>query len=171
MAPRSIVSFSGILEKWVRMLKRSLAVVLLFLAASHAANALDQRCGGAFDWLLCVNPSLSYSETSTLPPSPSQTAGSQTNSDDLVTQEPSAPAGPRAPASRQHPPAPLSLDYRVLNHAPKKSANARTSSRATKEREAKPRTLSKEEKEELYRAFQVWQRRQVINDLRGQISN
>ena len=82
------------------MLKRSLAVVLLFLGASHAANALDQRCGGAFDWLLCVNPGLSYSETSPQSAAPSQAAGSQTDADKPATQKPSAPDGSGA---RDHP--------------------------------------------------------------------
>jgi hypothetical protein len=171
MAPRSTRIFPAILEKWARMLKRSLAVVLLFLGASHTASALDQRCGGAFDWLLCVNPGLSYSETSTQLPSPSQAAGSQANSDNPATQKPSAPAGTRVPASQRKPRAPLSLDYRVINHTSKPGTNPRTSSPATKGPEGRARTMSKDEKEELYRAFLAWQRRQVINEMRGPINN
>jgi len=168
MAPRSTGTLRAILEKWVRMLKRSLAVVFLFLGASHAANALDQRCGGAFDWLLCVNPGLSYSETSTQPAAPSQAAGSQTDADKPATQKPSAPDGSGVPEPQRKPRAPLSLDYRVINHASKTGTTPRTSSQTTKGPESQARTMSKDEKEELYHAFLVWQRRQVINEMRDQ---
>ena len=145
------------------MLERSLAVVLLFLGGSHAASALEQRCGGPFDWLLCVDPSLSYSETSTQPPSP-DVAGSQTGSDNPAV--PNAPVGSAALARPRQPGPPLSLDYRLTNHASKTSTDPRTVSPASKGPQGHGRTMSKEEKEELYRAFLVWQRRQVIDDMR-----
>jgi hypothetical protein len=146
------------------MSKRSLAVVLLFLGSSQAASALDQRCGSVLDWLLCVNPALSYSDTSTQPPSPSELAGSQANSDNPTARQPSAPRDPRVPASQGQPRAPLSLDYRVINHASRTRTNPRTISQSTKG----PQALSKDKKEELYRAFLVWHRRQVINEMRDQ---
>jgi hypothetical protein len=145
------------------MLKRSLAVVLLFLGGSHAASALEQRCGGPLDWLLCVDPSLSYSEPS---PSSPPVAGSQIHSDDPATQKPNAPVGLPASAPQRQLRAPLSLDYRVTNHASKTGADPETVSPASKGPQHHGRTMSKEEKEELYRAFLVWQRRQVINELR-----
>jgi hypothetical protein len=145
------------------MLKRSLAVVLLFLGGSHAAGALEQRCGGPLDWLLCVDPSLSYSETSTQPPSP-DVAGSQTRSDNPAV--PNAPVGSSVPAPSRQPGAPLSLDYRVTKHASKTSTDAGRASPPGKGPQGHGRTMSKEEKEELYRAFLVWQRKQVINDMR-----
>jgi hypothetical protein len=144
------------------MLKRSLAIVLLFLGGSHAASALEQRCGGLFDWLLCVNPSLSYSETTTQPPSP-DVAGSQTHADNPAV--PSAPVGSLAPTPLRHPHAPLSLDYRVTNHASKTGTAPGTVSPASKGPQGHGRTMSKEEKEQLYQAFLVWQRRQVIDDM------
>jgi len=125
------------------MLKRSLAVVLLFLGGSHAASALEQRCGGPFDWLLCVDPSLSYSETSTQPPSP-DVAGSRTGSDNPAV--PNAPVGSAAPARPRQPGPPLSLDYRVTNHASKTSTDPRTVSPASKGSQGHGRTMSKEEK-------------------------
>jgi len=149
------------------MLKRSLAVVLLFLGGSHAASALEQRCGGPFDWLLCVDPSLSYSETATQPPSP-EVAGSQTHADDPAAQKPNAPVGSAAPAPQRQPRAPLSLDYRAANHASKTGTDPRSGSPASKGPQGHGQTMSKEEKEELYRAFLVWQRRQVINEMRDQ---
>ena len=163
MTPRSPRNFPGILEKWARMLKRSLAAVLLFLGGSHAASALEQRCGGPLDWLLCVDPSLSYSETSTQPPSP-DVARSQTRSDNPAV--PNTPVGSATTVRPRHPGAPLSLDYRVTNHASKTSADTGTVSPASKGSQGHGRTMSKEEKEELYRAFLAWQRRQVINDMR-----
>jgi hypothetical protein len=60
----------------------------------------------------------------------------------------------------------LSLDYRIINHASKIGTDPRTSSRAAKRPEGRERTMSKDEKEELYRQFLIWQRRQVINDMR-----
>jgi hypothetical protein len=147
------------------MLKRSLAVVLLFLGGSHAPSALEQRCGGPFDWLLCVDPSLSYSEPS--PPSP-QVAAPQSDSDAAAAQKPNAPVGLPARAPQRKPGAPLSLDYRVTNHASKTGADRETVSRASKAPQGHGRTMSKEKKEELYRAFLVWQRRQVINEMRDQ---
>jgi hypothetical protein len=149
------------------MLKRSLAVVLLFLGGSHAASALEQRCGGPFDWLLCVDPSLSYSETSTQPPSP-EVAGSQTHSDNPAAQKPNAPVGSVPPTPQRQPRAPLSLDYRVTNHASKTGIAPGPGSPASKGPQDRGRTMSKEEREELYRAFLVWQRRQVINEMRDQ---
>lgn len=139
------------------MLKRSLAVVVLFLGGSHGVSALDQRCGGPFDWLLCVDPSLSYSET--LPPSP-EAARSPTHSDNPA---PNAPVGSPAPAPQRQPRAPLSLDYRVTNHASKTVAG-------NKGLQGHGQVMSKEEKEELYRAFLVWHRRQVINEMRDRSS-
>jgi hypothetical protein len=147
------------------MLKRSLAAVLLFLGGSYAASALEQRCGSPFDWLLCVDPSLSYSETSTQPPSP-DVAGSQTRSDNPGA--PNAPVGSAAPARPRQPGVPLSLDYRITNHASKSSTDPGTVSPASKGPQGHGRTMSKEEKAELYRAFLAWQRRQVINDMRDQ---
>jgi hypothetical protein len=149
------------------MLKRSLAVVLLFLGGSHAASALEQRCGGPFDWLLCVDPSLSYSEPS--PPSP-QVAAPQSDSDTAAAQKSNAPVGLPAPGPQRQrqPGAPLSLDYRVTNHGSKTGADRETVSPASKAPQGHGRTMSKEKKEELYRAFLVWQRRQVINEMRDQ---
>jgi len=43
----------------------------------------------------------------------------------------------------------LSLDYRVINHASKTGTDARTI--AAKRPEGRERTMSKDEKEELYR--------------------
>jgi hypothetical protein len=145
------------------MLRRSLAVVLLFLGGSHAASALEQRCGGPLDWLLCVDPSLSYSEPS--PPS-AQVAGPQTHSDNPATQKPNGAVGLPASAPQQRPRAPLSLDYRVINHASKTGADPETVSPASKGPQGHGRTMSKAEKEELYQEFLVWQRRQVINEMR-----
>ena len=144
------------------MLRRSTAVVLLFLGASQAAGALDQRCGGAFDWLLCINPSLSYSPTSPPPSSPSPLAGSRGGSDNPAAEKPNVPAGSPLAASQSRPRAPLSLDYRVLNRASK------TGAQAAKRPEGQEKTMSKNEKEELYREFLAWQRRQVILDMRNQ---
>jgi hypothetical protein len=149
------------------MLKRTIAVVLLFLGTSHAANALEQRCGGALDWLLCVDPSLSYSETSTQPPSPSRMAGPQASPDNPAAQKTGAAVGSHVSAPPR-PRAPLSLDYRVINHASKTGTDPRSISQAAKRPEGRERTMSKDEKEELYRQFLVWQRRQVINDMRDQ---
>ena len=150
------------------MLKRRIAVVLLFLGTSHAASALEQRCGGALDWLLCVDPSLSYSETSTQPPSPSRMAGPQASPDNPAAQKTGAAVGSHISASPPRPRAPLSLDYRVINHASRTGTDPRTISQAAKRPEGRKRTMSKDEKEELYRQFLVWQRRQVIDDMRDQ---
>jgi hypothetical protein len=60
----------------------------------------------------------------------------------------------------------LSLDYRVTNHASKTGTDPETVSPASKGPQGHGRTMSKEEKEKLYQAFLVWQRRQVINDMR-----
>jgi hypothetical protein len=157
-----------ILEKWVRMLRRSIAVVLLSFGASHAASALEQRCGGPLDWLLCVNPSLSYSETSTQPPSPSLEARSQTKSDNSAAEGPPSPGRSHAAASPPPPRAPLSLDYRVINHASKTGTDPRTRSQTTKSPDGREKTMSEDEREQLYRAFLVWQRKQVINNMRAQ---
>jgi hypothetical protein len=145
------------------MLKRSVAVILLFLGGSHAASALEQRCGGPLDWLLCVNPSLSYSETSPQALSP-EVAGSQTHADNPAA--PNAPVGSPAPAPPRQPRAPLSLDYRLTNHASKTGTAPGTVSPAPKGPQGHGRTMSNEEKAELYQAFLVWHRRQVINDMR-----
>ena len=145
------------------MLKRTLAVVFVFLGGSHAASALDQRCGGPLDWLLCVNPGLSYTETQ--PPSP-EGAGSQTPSDNPATEKPNAPVDSRVSAPQRQPRAPLSLDYRVTNHASKTGTAPGSGSPASKGPQGHGGSMSKEEKEELYRAFLVWQRRQVINEMR-----
>jgi hypothetical protein len=146
------------------MLKRSIAVVLLFLGASHAASALEQRCGGALDWLLCVDPSLSYSENATQPP-PSPLARSQARSDNAGAQKAGVAAGSHVVASPPRLRAPLSLDYRVINHASKTGSDPRAISQAAKRPESRERTMSKDKKEKLYREFLVWQRRQVINDM------
>ena len=143
-------------------------MVLLFLGTSHAASALEQRCGGALDWLLCVDPSLSYSETSTEPPSPSRMAGPQASPDNPAAQKTGAAVGSHISASPPRPRAPLSLDYRVINHASRTGTDPRTISQAAKRPEGRKRTMSKDEKEELYRQFLVWQRRQVIDDMRDQ---
>jgi hypothetical protein len=147
------------------MLRRSIAVVLLFLGASHAASALEQRCGGVLDWLLCINPSLSYSGNATEPPSPNR-VGSQGRSDNPAAHKTGVAAGSHAAASPQRSRAPLSLDYRVINHTSAAGADPRTISQAAKRPEGRERTMSKDEKEELYRKFLVWQRTQVINDMR-----
>jgi hypothetical protein len=150
------------------MLRRSVAVVLLFLGATHAASALEQRCGSALDWLLCVNPSLSYSENATLPPSPSRLARPQAGSNNTAAQKTGGVVGSHVSASPLRSQAPLSLDYRVINHAHKTGTDPHTMSQAAKRPEGRERTMSKDEKEELYRQFLVWQRRQVINDMRDQ---
>jgi hypothetical protein len=62
----------------------------------------------------------------------------------------------------------LSLDYRVINHVSKTGTDPRTISQAAKRSEGRERAMSNGEKEELYREFLVWQRRQVINDMRDQ---
>jgi len=149
------------------MLRRIILVVLLSFGASQAASALEQRCGGPLDFLLCVDPSLSYSETSPEQSSPSQQAGSQTHADNLAAQK--SPAPGRAPAvAAQPPPPPLSLDYRVINHVSKSGTNSRAISEAAKSPDARERTMSKSEREELYRDFLAWQRKQVINEMRDQ---
>ena len=148
------------------MLRRSIAVGLLFLGASHAASALEQRCGGVLYWLLCIDPSLSYFRNATEPPSPNRSAGSQARSDNVAAHKTGAAAGSHAVASPQRPRAPLSLDYRFINHASTAGADPRTMSQAVKRPEGRQRTMSKHEKEELYREFLVWRRKQVINDMR-----
>jgi hypothetical protein len=132
------------------MLRRSIAVVLLFLGASDAASALEQRCGDVLDWLLCINPSLSYSGNATEPPSPNRVQG---RSDNPAAHKTGDAAGSHAAASPQRPRAPLSLDYRVINHTAAASADPRTISQAAKRPEGRERTMSKDEKEEPYREF------------------
>ena len=149
------------------MLRRSVAVVLLFLGATHAASALEQRCGSALDWLLCVDPSLSYSDNATPPPSPGRLARPQASSDNPA-QKTGGAVGSHVAASPPRPRAPLSLDYRVINHASKTGTDPRTISQAAKRPEGRERTMSKDQKEELYREFLAWQRRQVIDDMRDQ---
>jgi len=148
------------------MLRRGIAVVLLFLGASHAASALEQRCGGALDWLLCIAPSLSYSGNATEPPSSSRFAGSQGGSGNPAGHKTGVATGSHAAASPQRPRAPLSLDYRVINHVSKAGTDPRTISQAAKPPGGRERTMSKDEKEELYREFLVWQKAQGINDMR-----
>jgi len=60
----------------------------------------------------------------------------------------------------------LSLDYRVINHASKIGTDRGTISQTAKRPEGRERTMSKDEKEQLYRQFLAWQRRQVINDIK-----
>ena len=148
------------------MLRRSIAVVLLFLGASHAASASEQRCSGFLDWLLCSNPSLSYYATQ--PPSPNRLAGSQARSDKPAAHKTGVAAGSHAAASPQRPRAPLSLDYRVINHTSAARADPRTISQAAKRSEGREQTMSKDERDELYREFLVWQRTQVVNGMRDQ---
>ena len=150
------------------MRRRSVAVVLLFLGATHAASALEQRCGSPLDWLLCVDPSLSYSENATPPPSPSRLARPQASSDNPAAQKTGGAVGSHVGTSPPRPRAPLSLDYRVINHASKTGTDPRAISQTAKRPEGRERTMSKDEKEQLYRQFLAWQRRQVINDMRDQ---
>ena len=149
------------------MRRRSVAVVLLFLGATHA-SALEQRCGSALDWLLCVDPSLSYSENAAQPPSPSRLARPQASSDNPAAQKTGGAVGSHVATSPPRPRAPLSLDYRVINHASKTGTDRGTISQTAKRPEGRERAMSNGEKEELYREFLVWQRRQVINDMRDQ---
>lgn len=148
------------------MFRRSIVVVLLSFGASQAASALDQRCGGPLDFLLCVDPSLSYSET--LPPRPaaSEQAGTQTNAANVGTDKPDLRRTPIPVARPLRPP--LSLDYRVINHASKSGTNTRAISEAAKNPDTREQAMSRSQKEELYRAFLVWQRKQVINEMRDQ---
>ena len=150
------------------MRRRSVAVVLLFLGATHAASALEQRCGSALDWLLCVDPSLSYSENAAQPPSPSRLVHPQASSDNPAAQKTGGAVGSHVATSPPRPRAPLSLDYRVINHASKTGTDPRAISQTAKRPEGRERTMSKDEKEQLYRQFLAWQRRQVINDMRDQ---
>jgi hypothetical protein len=147
------------------VLKRSAAFVLVFFGASHAASALEQRCGGPLDWLLCINPSLSYSETAPRQRPPNREAQGQTNLDRRAADKPAIASGPDATVLQLPSRPPLSLDYRVVNHVSKTgSSHAPT----TKRPEGRDRVMSKDEKQELYRAFLVWQKRQVIFNMRDQ---
>lgn len=149
------------------MLRRSIAVVLLSFGATHAASALEQRCGGPFDWLFCLDPGLSYSETpsSTLPPPASEGAASDS---DVASPQGSPTAGHSRSAASPAPRAPLSLDYRVINHVSKAGTDPRTISQGPKKADGRERPMSKNQKDELYQAFLVWQRKRVINNLLDQ---
>jgi hypothetical protein len=95
-------------------------------------------------------------------------AGPQASPDNPAAQKTGAAVGSHISASPPRLRAPLSLDYRVINHASKTGTDPRTISQAAKRPEGRERTMSKDEKEELYRPFLVWQRRQVINNIRDQ---
>ena len=148
---------------WGRKLRHSIAVVLIFLGATHAASALDQRCGSPLDFLFCVNPNPSSSKANS---PPSQAADGRATVVGPANQKQNGSDHPRPGASPRTAHPPLSLDYHVVNRGSKSGTDPRSASQAAKKPEG--RKMSANEKEALYQEFLVWQRKQVIDDMRDQ---